>query len=121
MNYNKENLIKQETIQTLIDLGDADGKPFYIEIIEMYLSETNECINKIVNAVKEKNQTALTLSSHKLKGSSANIGAAEVSAICSQIEKMSKNNDYSDMNEYIYNLENCYKDTCIELKKIINK
>jgi|ACQI01.1.fsa_nt_gi HPt (histidine-containing phosphotransfer) domain-containing protein len=65
------------------------------EILQAYLDSAPDLISKIDNALKSGNSEELRLHSHSLKGSSANIGANQLSGFSAGLEQMAKNQDLS--------------------------
>jgi HPt (histidine-containing phosphotransfer) domain-containing protein len=62
-------------------LGDRTN-----EILEAYVTSSEQHVQKIKVALVEQNKEALRLSVHALKGSSGTIGAMRVMAIAREIE-----------------------------------
>lgn len=62
------------------------------EILQAYLDTAPESIMKLEQATQSGDANAVRMHAHSLKGSSANIGAHDLSASCSQLEQMGKNN-----------------------------
>lgn len=63
------------------------------EILQAYLDSAPDLIGNIDHALSTTNQEQLRLHSHSLKGSSANIGAHNLSSYCAKLEQLAKNND----------------------------
>jgi len=56
------------------------------EILEVFLEEAGELVDQIVIDFSANNIAAVKLSAHKLKGSSASVGATEVTSLSRAIE-----------------------------------
>lgn len=81
-----------DNLNMLKDLIGDDLK----EILQAYLDTAPDLLIKIDQAVNLSDAEALRLHSHSLKGSSANIGANDLSAHCAELEMMAKNNSLSN-------------------------
>ena len=56
------------------------------EVAEIYLSDAPQCMELLTDAVKAENPKDIKFYAHRLKGSSANIGAQQLREIASQLE-----------------------------------
>lgn len=62
------------------------------EILQAYLDTAPDSIARLEQAIQNGDGNEVRMHAHSLKGSSANIGANDLSASCSQLEQMGKNN-----------------------------
>jgi HPt (histidine-containing phosphotransfer) domain-containing protein len=62
------------------------GAGFVKVLINQYLDESASLVEAILAAISENRAAAIAAPAHKLKGSSATLGAVEMSAICAEIE-----------------------------------
>jgi HPt (histidine-containing phosphotransfer) domain-containing protein len=76
-----------DRLQELVNETDFD---FVVELIDIYLSETPKQIASIIAAIHAKNSAALTISAHTLKGSSLNLGARQLGALCLKLEELGR-------------------------------
>ncbi|RPI02410.1 MAG: Hpt domain-containing protein [Ignavibacteriae bacterium] len=74
----------------LHELENETDTEFVIELIDIYLNETPKQIQAIHAAVTAKNSSALMISSHTLKGSSLNLGAKQLGALCLKLEELGR-------------------------------
>jgi len=65
------------------------------DALKIYLEDGKATMEKLVNQFHENNSTEVKFWAHKLKGSSAMIGATSVADLSSFIEEKAKNNDLS--------------------------
>jgi HPt (histidine-containing phosphotransfer) domain-containing protein len=76
------------------------GEPDIVQkIINVYLSDTKSTLEKLSLAVKETNETDIFLLAHKLKSSSANVGAIYLSSLLKNLEALGKENNLRDAQE----------------------
>lgn len=118
--YNRNKLLNGETIESLKELGSVDGKLFLNEILKLYIFEADKLLKQIESQINKKNFDDLKISSHTLKGASANVGAVEVSALSSSIEEKSKKADYAKLRELYDELKECYTLTKKEIENLIS-
>lgn len=90
--------------QVLMDLKEATEEMFP-EIIEVFLEDTPSRIQRLNAAIQETDFEMMTEESHSIKGSSSNIGALTLSALCAEIEKQSRTNRLIDQNRLIDELK----------------
>jgi len=63
------------------------------EILQAYLDTAPGLIGNIDQALSSNDHEQLRLHAHSLKGSSANIGAHDLSSYCAKLEQMAKDNN----------------------------
>ena len=67
----------------------SQGSPNILQkIIDMFISNSPQQLEKLEEAATTGNADLLRSAAHSLKSSSANLGATEMSAMCSELEKM---------------------------------
>jgi HPt (histidine-containing phosphotransfer) domain-containing protein len=118
--YNRNKLLNSETIESLKELGSVDGKLFLNEILKLYIFEADKLLFQIESQINKKNFDDLKISSHTLKGASANVGAVEVSALSSRIEEKSKKADGANLRELCDELKECFTLTKKEIENLIS-
>ncbi|MFA5834932.1 MAG: PAS domain S-box protein [Bacteroidota bacterium] len=86
------SLIDNTRIQEILELGERE---LVVELMTIYLQDSEAALSEIESAITLNDSKILRESSHKLKGSSANLGINTIYSICAQIEQFAKNNDVS--------------------------
>jgi HPt (histidine-containing phosphotransfer) domain-containing protein len=74
----------------LQELENETDHEFVLELIDIYISETPKHLTALKAALKEKNLSALTIAAHTLKGSSLNLGAKKLGALCYKLEELGR-------------------------------
>jgi len=74
----------------LSELEQETDFDFVVELIDIYLTETPKHIQAITSALDTKNFPSLMVSAHTLKGSSLNLGAKELGALCLKLEEIGR-------------------------------
>lgn len=108
-------IIDQNVIDGLIEIGD---KEFLVELIDIFLEQAEGLVQEIKLAVDLGNAETLTKVAHKLKGSCLNLGANKLGNICQELENISKDEDFSNVNNIVEPLDSVYQQTCSELIKL---
>jgi polar amino acid transport system substrate-binding protein len=60
------------------------------KLFELFVSTSDELMEKLHEAVRQKNSQMLRAQAHQLKGSSLTIGARQMAKLCADIEELSK-------------------------------
>jgi histidine phosphotransfer protein HptB len=94
-----------EAIANLRDLGEPGDDTFLREIIGIYLEDIPLRLADLRSARASGDQAHYTRSAHTVKGSSANVGAAEVRALAERIEHRSKVETLSALDPLLPELE----------------
>jgi HPt (histidine-containing phosphotransfer) domain-containing protein len=82
-----ENLSENPILSRMQEVKRETDSEFVLELIDIYIKETPEQIQKIAAALRSKDMPALVTVAHKLKGSSLNIGAVQLAAVCLKLEE----------------------------------
>jgi HPt (histidine-containing phosphotransfer) domain-containing protein len=123
-NYNKimdledSDILDLNIIQNLKELGGDEDSSFLKEVINLYLDQAPGLINDIRNAVDENNALKLSRAAHSLKGASLNIGAKKFAEVCKILEFKGRDNDMSDLNSELKDLDEKFSITSDKLLKL---
>ena len=112
-----DDLLDLQIINGLKELGSNDNS-FFKEIIDLYIAQYPELIDKIKNYNKTQDFENLSKSAHALKGASLNIGAKKLADVCKTIELNSHEKHSMEYGELIQEIESLYKITISELQKL---
>jgi HPt (histidine-containing phosphotransfer) domain-containing protein len=74
----------------LQELEQETDFEFVIELIDIYLMETPKQIQAIASALAAQSLPSLMIAAHTLKGSSLNLGAKQLGALCLKIEEIGR-------------------------------
>jgi len=111
-------IIDQSIIAGLREMNDKDDPDFLSELIDLFLEISPGLVNDIRQHAQMADAGNLMQAAHKLKGSSFNLGARYLASICQRIEDKGKNNDLSELDSLLEQLEKAYDETSLELKSI---
>ncbi len=89
-----------QRLDSLQRLGQITGKPLVREIIESYLGETPQRLERLREAIRQADADALAFAAHSLVGISAQIGAVRVSAVSARLEQQARRADPGDFGQH---------------------
>jgi histidine phosphotransfer protein HptB len=96
-------------ITRLQELEKETDFEFVIELIDIYLIETPKQIQAIAAALGAQNLPALMIAAHTLKGSSLNLGAKQLGALCLKLEEIGRSGKSIPEGASTMEIENEYK------------
>lgn len=85
-----ESSTNRELRAHLRSIGSELGTDTLKELIDVYLHETNGCLDGLAAALDNGDQEGLAKGAHYLKGSSATIHAKTLATLCAQLEDVAK-------------------------------
>ncbi|SMC28904.1 Hpt domain-containing protein [Andreprevotia lacus DSM 23236] len=72
---------------TFVQLQQLLGMDMRGELLEAYFVTQDECLKRLAQALYAANSNEAVEAAHKLKGAAAQLGAAHMSVLCSQVEQ----------------------------------
>lgn len=91
----------QHVDNRLRELADACGIDINLECIEVFMEDFDESIKKLKDALEKGDGEAIDQEAHKLKGSSANMGAVRLPEICQNLMQMVRDDQVAETRNYI--------------------
>jgi len=88
-----DNLVDMATLKELRETTDAD---FALELIDTYLEDSAELIEAMRSALTAGDADAFRRAAHSLKSNSATVGAAELSSMAKDLERMGRDGELKD-------------------------
>jgi HPt (histidine-containing phosphotransfer) domain-containing protein len=82
-------------IEFLLSLDDGQGEAL-AEIVNEYLSVSDELRAEILRLMGQGDRAALERSTHTLKGASANVGAMALADACAELETRARESQLDD-------------------------
>jgi PAS domain S-box-containing protein len=80
-------VLDHELLETWRSLSNSSSEDFLAEIIEIFLTNTPIIIAEIREAFQKQDLQKMRGLAHKMKGSSANLGACRLALVCSNLEQ----------------------------------
>ncbi len=93
----------------LQELEQETDSEFVIELIDIYINETPKQIQAIASALTTQAFPALMIAAHTLKGSSLNLGAKELGALCLKLEEIGRAGKSIPEGSSVAEIENEYE------------
>ncbi len=90
-------------------------------IVTQYMDSSPEIIDRMRRAVLSKNAGELRAAAHRLKSSSAQLGATALASDCRELEMMGARGELERAEETFKNLERRYADACAAFQDAIGK
>jgi CheY-like chemotaxis protein len=95
-------------IEGLRALGEDDGT-FFRGLVRQFRADADARLALLEKAVNDGETSVIRTIAHALRGSSANIGAAGVSAACRALEALSANDDASEYRNAVQRIRSAYE------------
>lgn len=86
-------VLDKNVITSLRELGGEDDPGLFMELVNMFLSDTPERMRVLNEAMDQHDALALERAAHALKSSSANLGAVNLSGLFRDIEAAGREKD----------------------------
>jgi len=97
-----EDPLDRAAIDNLLEMG---GSELLSELAEMFSGETSSALPALREAATASDTQSVERVAHTLKGSSGNMGAQKMSAICAELEDVGASGDLSRAPELLERLE----------------
>src|SRR5262245_56376677 len=97
--------LEAAALAELQSLVDADGPDIFGELVQLYLTDLPERMDGIRQAVAEADPASLRREAHRLKGSSQQMGATRLAALCLELENLGRNNRVEEAMSFLAALE----------------
>ena len=119
---NTAPIVLDQTALAAIRALQRPGQSDLLErVITQYMDSSPEIVDRIRRAVSENNSADLRAAAHRLKSSSAQLGATAVASDCRELEMMGANQALEQADEAFKNLEQHYAEACAAFQAEISK
>ena len=109
--------IDPKKIEELKELVDEDDPDFLIELLEDYMTISEENLKAIRYAIQAKDAVTVVKTAHTLKGASSNIGAVNMTELSKRLEHLGREETLEGAIELIDQLEVEFVEVKSELEK----
>ena len=89
------DVLDRQVLSQLRELESADDPHLLSRVLMLYLDESPKLIDKLKQAVVQKDAREIELTAHTLKASSANIGATVLANLCGDLHSAARAVDYN--------------------------
>ncbi len=83
-------------------MGDEE---FMAELIDIYLDDSPAQIRVLRDAIESREGEVAASAAHRLKGSSGNLGADSLAALCRRVEESGRDNRVEEMPDLLNDIE----------------
>lgn len=90
------DLIDFAILRSLAELSSPEDDSLLLELTQLFSETTPELLLELRKAIEDGRTDAAARVAHRLKGSAANIGATQMAATCSVLEKSGRDNTIDD-------------------------
>ncbi len=85
-----------------VTMGDEE---FMVELIDIFLDDSPAQIRVLRDAIEGREGEAAASAAHRLKGSSGNLGADSLAALCQRVEESGRENRVEEMPGLLKDIE----------------
>ena len=111
-------LLIESQLEQLRGNGQEDA---FKEIVSMYLAQTHEQLNQLKSAVTEKKFKTISVIAHQIKGSSANLGAAQLSDACSHLEESARAKNLNETIALMEKIQGTFSRTEVQFRALLKE
>ncbi len=112
--------IDRNALNNLLAMFNGDTT-FLMQVIDTYLSDAASLLNTIRRSAQGGQADELHRAAHSLKSNSANLGATDLTALCRELEELSKNGSVAGASDRLETLETEFEKVKAELKILQEK
>lgn len=116
-----EGVIDQTALAGIRVLQRPGQPDLVVRVVTSYLETSPDIVDRIRSAARLQNATELRAAAHRLKSSSAQLGATAVSADCRELEQMGERQDLTHVDEVVDRLGQHYTAACVALRREVTK
>jgi HPt (histidine-containing phosphotransfer) domain-containing protein len=114
-------IIDQAALAAIRAVQRPDQPDIVARILTQYMETSPEIVDRIRRAVLSKDAAELRASAHRLKSSSAQLGATALASDCRELEMMGASQELERADETLKKLERHYADVCAAFQDEISK
>jgi two-component system, sensor histidine kinase and response regulator len=106
-----DEMINKSTLSGLAELEDPEHRGFVGELVDTFVRETPDKLQRIVRLAGEKQERDFLRSIHQLKGSCRQLGLTAMVSLCDRVELCSQVEGGAMREALLAELEHCYSRT----------
>lgn len=95
-------------VSSLNDMKESFGAEAVQDIVETFVSSTEDLLNRMDAAVVAQDAAALKSAAHELKGACASVGANEMSKMSADMEMMGRDNQMAGSRDALLRLADLF-------------
>ncbi|MDH5740349.1 MAG: ATP-binding protein [Nitrospira sp.] len=113
--------IDQSALAAIRALQRPGHPDILARIVSQYVETSREIVDQIRRAVASKDAAVLRASAHRLKSSSAQLGASALAADCRELEMMGASQEFDRAGEVLNQFNQHYEAACAALQEELTK
>ena len=111
-----------DTILTaLLDMADEDDPDFFRHLVGTFINDSAKLMESLQTEAASGNAPQLAQVAHSLKGSSNNVGALGLAALCEHIQQQAEQAQLADLAPHLQQVAIELDRVCIALKQAADK
>jgi HPt (histidine-containing phosphotransfer) domain-containing protein len=103
-----------DTLNTLKQVMEDD----FALLIDTFVQDSTDRISTLREVIKDTDADLIRRAAHSFKGSSSNIGAPQLSALCSVVEKKALGNNLEDLASDLDSIEQEFAQVLVLLRSL---
>lgn len=108
----RQSPIDPRAWESILSLQRPGSPDLLAKIIDLYLKDSEQLVDKIVTAVESGDLPSLKDAAHSLKSRSATLGAWQVAEICGQLERGARTQTMDNAGTLAATLPQVFSTTC---------
>jgi HPt (histidine-containing phosphotransfer) domain-containing protein len=112
------HVLDMDVIAGLKELGGEDDPSLFLELVEIFLKDSERQLASLQEALKTQDVKKLECVAHTLKSSCANLGAVELSRLCFELEKRGRSASFEGVGELLKHTDAAYATVRRELERL---
>jgi HPt (histidine-containing phosphotransfer) domain-containing protein len=113
-----QNLIDPQAWETMKSMAEP---AFLIELIDIYLTDSQDLLGQMRLGVEKKDNELLRRSAHSLKSNSLSFGAIHLADVSREIEMLAKSGSLEGVIAKLSSVEAAYEEFVPELERMKNE
>jgi HPt (histidine-containing phosphotransfer) domain-containing protein len=114
-------IIDQAALAAIRSLQRPGQPDIVARVLTQYVDTSPELVNRIRRAVLSKDGLELRAAAHRLKSSSAQVGATALAFDCRELEMMGVSQEFERADETLQLLERHYADACAAFQDTVGR
>ncbi|MED5389666.1 MAG: Hpt domain-containing protein [Pseudomonadota bacterium] len=103
--------------EVVSELQEVMGQDFQM-LVDSFLRDGEQRMSALQSAFEAGDQEALRQQAHSFKGSSGNLGAVNVFALCMQLESLAREGELSQVPDLLSRLRQSFDEACDHLRRL---
>jgi PAS domain S-box-containing protein len=114
-------VLDQSALAAIRALQRPDQPDIVARVLSQYIESSQETVDRIRRAIQSKDASELRAAAHRLKSSSAQLGASALTADCRELEMMGARQELSRADEAMIRFDRHYAEACAAFQAELTK